>query len=392
MIDRAAYSRDAGNQPLRILVVDDTPANVALLRAALNRAGHTVIAAASGEQALELFVTDRPDVVLMDVMMPGIGGIEATRRMRALNIERWIPIIFVSALSHRDDMVRGLEAGGDDYVVKPVDLVLLLAKINAMQRIAMLERRLHQANGELLAARDASEYELNMAKELMAHMVRESSLPVPGVELWLQPAAELSGDLVITQKYCNDRDYVLLADAMGHGLPAALPLMPLVQVFSTMTSDGFTVSAIVREMNARLKSLLPVGNFVAVTLLSVDRANRVLEIWNGGNPAALLLDAEGSLMRQFKSSHPAIGVLRGDDFDGSTELFQWSQQGWLMCYSDGLSDVRNAQGEEFGTERIMEASLGGDPVQALTQAVTAHLKGCAAHDDISLAVIDLQQT
>lgn len=377
------------SKPLNILVVDDMSANVALLRTALMQAGHTVIAASSGEEALAFFVSERPDVVLMDVMMPGIGGIEATRRMRELYVEQWVPIIFISALSHREDIVRGLDAGGDDYLTKPVDIMLLLAKINAMQRIADLEGKLRKANEELQAYRITSEYELEMAKELMEHIVAESSAQVSGVELWLQAATNMSGDLVITQKYFDDRDYVLLADAMGHGLPAALPLVPLVQVFSAMTQDGFTISAMVREMNLRLKALLPVGNFVAVTLFCIDRVNRNIEVWNGGNPSALLFNAEGDVVHEFKSCHPAIGMLRSPDFDASTEVFQCQEGGWFAGFSDGMVDAMNGAGEEFGVERIVAALRGQNPYQSLKDSMVAHLNGHSAHDDISLAVVKL---
>lgn len=390
MMNALQQNQNTAGVSLKILVVDDTTANVNLLRAALIRAGHTVIAASSGEEALLRFAEDQPDVVLMDVMMPGIGGIEATQRMRAAHADRWVPIIFISALDHRDDMVRGLEAGGDDYLAKPVDLVLLLAKIRATQRIAALELKLHETNKKLVAYRDDSERDLEMARELMEYMVQGSSVPLQGVEYWLQPTANLSGDLVITQKYRHDRDYVLLADAMGHGLPAALPLMPMAQVFSAMTQSGFTVPAIAREMNTRLKALLPVGNFVAVTLLSVDRANRILEIWNGGSPASLLLDGEGNAVCTFKSRHPAIGMLRGDEFDAGTEIYQWDKENWLMCYSDGLTDAANAQGVEFGAERVLAALHDSNPYQSLKQAVTTHLDGHAAHDDISLVVVNLE--
>lgn len=140
---------DMNRSPIKILVVEDNPINQQLLQATLKQAGHAVIAANSGEQALELFLAEKPDAVLMDVILPGISGIEATRRIRALDSDDWVPIIFLSALTHRDDMVRGLEAGGDDYLVKPVDLVLLLAKIAAMQRIAALKTKLRAANQEL---------------------------------------------------------------------------------------------------------------------------------------------------------------------------------------------------------------------------------------------------
>lgn len=380
----------AEGKPLRILAVDDTPANLALLRAALTQAGHTVITATNGEEALACFVADKPDVVLMDVMMPGIGGIEATRRMRALHAEHWVPIIFISALSHRDDMVRGLEAGGDDYLAKPVDLVLLLAKINAMQRVATLESKLHEANKKLRAYRDVSEYELGMAKELIERMEAKSSVPVKGVELWLQPATNLSGDLVITQQYRDERSYVLLADAMGHGLPAALPLLPLAQVFSSMAREGFTVAAIAREMNARLNALLPSGNFVAVTLLSIDRGNRFFEIWNGGNPAALLLDVQGNISKKFTSRHPALGILNERDFNAATECSQWHDESVLALHSDGLPDAVNAGGESFGETRILAALQGNAPHRSLRNAVQNHLDGQSPNDDISFATIALQ--
>ena len=375
--------------PLKILVVDDTPANLTLLQTVLSTVGHIVISAVNGEEAVEKFQADAPDLILMDVMMPVMDGIEATRRIRALNTGRWVPIIFLSALTHRDDMVRGLEAGGDDYLPKPVDLVLLLAKIAAMQRIAMLEAKLRVSNDELLVYQKASEYQMDMARELMENIVSRSSVRVPGIDLWLQPTESLGGDLVVIQQYCNDRDFVLLADAMGHGLPAALPLLPLVQVFSQMARKGFTVPAMVREINSQLKNLLPTGNFVAVTLLSVDRNNRLIEIWNGGNPPALLLDAEGNLIKKFLSQHPALGLLMKEDFDARTEFFQWSEKGSLSLYSDGLVEAMDAQGIEFGVERIATALQGNNPHQSLKEAIATHLGGHGAHDDISLATIAL---
>ncbi|MBI3222538.1 MAG: fused response regulator/phosphatase [Nitrosomonadales bacterium] len=389
MMEDTVKQQQSGNAALRILVVDDTTANLNLLRAALTKVGHSVITATSGEEGLRLFAEQQPDLVLMDVMMPGIGGIEATRRIRAQHPLHWVPIIFISALDQLDDMVRGLEAGGDDYLAKPVDLKLLMAKIRAMQRISVLERSLSEANAELSVYHEASERDLDMARELMERVMTGSSMQVRGIESWVQPTTNLSGDMVITQRYLADRDYMLCADAMGHGLPAALPLMPLAQVFAAMTQKGFTVSAIAREMNVRLRNLLPVGNFVAVTLLSVDRANRVMELWNGGSPDALLLDAGGNVVRRLKSRHPAIGVLNANEFDASTETLQWNGESWLMCHTDGLTDASNAQGEEFGMARVLASLQGGDPFQSLRRAVTGHLDGHAAHDDISLVAVSL---
>lgn len=381
---------DVAHVHLKILAVDDTQMNLDLLELVLSNGGHTVVTARSGEEAISSFQAERPDLVLMDVMMPGIGGIEATRRIRALDADRWVPIIFVSALSHRDDMVVGLDAGGDDYLGKPIDIVLLMAKINAMQRIAALEGKLQESNVQLKAYRDNSERELDMARELMEHMVAESSTPLPDVELWLLPAANLGGDLLITQQFNHQIEYVLLADAMGHGLSAAFPLVPLVQVFSAMTRMGKSVSEIVQEMNARLSKLLPIGNFVALTLISVDRKNRRLEIWNGGNPPSLLADSAGNVTRQFKSRNMALGIMRGDDFDATTESMQWRDECCLVLYSDGLADAVSVSGVAFGEEAIMAAIYGNSSHQSLKAAITAHLGGKGSNDDISLATVRLK--
>lgn len=377
----------AAKAHLKILAVDDKQANLDLLDAVLSNAGHTVISARSGEEAVTSYQSEQPDLVLMDVMMPGIGGIEATRRIRALDTNHWVPIIYISALSHRDDMVRGLEAGGDDYLGKPIDIVLLLAKINAMQRISALEDKLRKSNTLLDAYRHNSEYELNLARELMEHMVKEASTPLDAVELWLQPAANLGGDLLITQKFNDNQEYLLLADAMGHGLSAAMPLVPLVQVFSDMARAGKSVSEIILKIHRRLSSLLPVGNFVAITLVSMDRANRRLEIWNGGNPPAILTDLHGNLLRKFKSRHLAPAILRDDGFDASTESFGWSEECCLVLYSDGLADARDPAGVEFGEEGVVSALQCDSSHHCLKVAVAAHLGGQAATDDISIATV-----
>jgi serine phosphatase RsbU (regulator of sigma subunit) len=321
--------------------------------------------------------------------MPGIGGIEATRCLRELAGDRWMPILFVSALSDVEDMVRGLKAGGDDYLPKPVNLELMLAKICALQRIAVLQGKLRRANASLEAYRASAERDMSLARTVMERMIESASMEVEGVELWLSPAAELSGDLLVARKGGDGSIYVLLADAMGHGLPAAIPVMPLIQVFSAMTSEGRAVSTIVREMNVRLKAFLPCGNFVAVTLVKIDRASRIVDIWNGGNPAAMLVDVDGQVIRRFASRQLALGILSDQDFDATTEICEWGDARYLTLFSDGLADACSRQGDPFGEERIY-ALAGVAMHRRIKEALAAHLDGQALCDDISLATLDLR--
>lgn len=274
--------------PITVLVVDDVQENLTLVCKTLEQEGYRVVLASSGEEALQVFGREHPDAVLMDVMLPGIDGFETTRRLRRLNGQRWVPIIFISALGQSVDMVRGLEAGGDDYLGKPIDLALLLAKMRAMQRIAVIQGQLMKTSTELEAYRQAAEEEQEMAR-----MLEASSVEYPGLQISLEPANRFSGDLLVANRAMGEQLYLMHADSMGHGLPAALPLLPIAQIFHTMTMRGLSLSSIAHEMNTQLRRQMPSGRFVTATLVRLDRGNRLVEVWNGGNPAPSCWTAPG---------------------------------------------------------------------------------------------------
>ena len=124
--------------PPRILIVDDTPANVHILEARLKANGYETDTAADGEQALVAVKEKEPDLILLDVMMPKLDGFEVCRRLRADTSVPFIPIILVTAKTDPKDVVEGLEAGGDEYLTKPVDQPALVARVKSMLRIKQL--------------------------------------------------------------------------------------------------------------------------------------------------------------------------------------------------------------------------------------------------------------
>lgn len=141
---------DAANHaPLRILLVDDQHSHRMALAAGLRAGGHTLIEADNAKDALRLFVVERPDVVLLDVEMPGFNGHWAAREMRLAETGHWTPIIFLSGLVGDRDLATGIAAGGDDYLFKPVSAVVLQAKLTAMQRLCGLHRQLLTLTDEL---------------------------------------------------------------------------------------------------------------------------------------------------------------------------------------------------------------------------------------------------
>ncbi|MBL8437491.1 MAG: diguanylate cyclase [Zoogloeaceae bacterium] len=142
---------------MKVLLIEDTMTSATLVRHQLSKLGLTSLYAPDGPTGIEAFLREKPDLVLLDVIMPGMDGFEVARRLRQLEqAGEWTPIIFLTARTSDEDLQRGIDVGGDDYLVKPISEGVLGAKIRAMQRIAqmrysllVLTRKLDDANQEL---------------------------------------------------------------------------------------------------------------------------------------------------------------------------------------------------------------------------------------------------
>ncbi len=142
---------------MKALVIEDTLTSATLVCHQLGKMGLETVHARDGESGIEAFKSVRPDLILLDIIMPGMDGFEVARRIRQLERDgEWTPIIFLTARTSDEDLERGIEVGGDDYLIKPVSEMVLKAKVRAMQRIAqmrysllVLTRKLDEANREL---------------------------------------------------------------------------------------------------------------------------------------------------------------------------------------------------------------------------------------------------
>ena len=378
------------SKKLKVLVVDDTPENVMLIVRFLIGLGHETIVATNGLEAVDFFKKHQPDLVLMDVMMPVMDGYEATARIKAIAGDKWVPVLFLSALSQDIDQAKGLSVGGDDFITKPVNLMILSAKIEAMQRIAEMQRKITDYAGELERYRDDTENEQHLAKHLLDRIIRSNLTDNNLVDRWLMPAARFSGDVIVSAFTPGNALHVMLADATGHGLTAAINVMPAIEVFYSMTDKGYSLSSIITELNRKIKLLLPTERFVAATLVALNPAEKIVEIWNGGNPDVHFINDQGKIIRTWKSSYPALGILNEDMLDNRTDAFQWAESGQLFLCSDGLPEAENADGEQFGWERTLQVLKSESPhtrLASLVVAVADHLADESGQDDVSMATI-----
>lgn len=504
---------------LRVLVVDDNRTNQQILQVFLKKLGHTPTLAGDGEQAVALCAAHPPDMILLDIMMPVMDGFEAARRIRAQASDRWIPIVFLSALDRDENLVAGLEAGGDDFMSKPINFVVLEAKMRSMQRMVLLQRQAMESlkrieaisdntldaivtidtqanivacnascerifgwepremlgrnvrmlmpepqrsehdtyvrnyvqggppqiigfgrevnaahkngnifpielgvtevrhdqqrlfigvirdiserkqnevqlreNAELLQRYyDETESEAQLARALIEKQLLRASLNDPQLHYWLTPAQHFSGDVVAAARAPDGKLYALLADATGHGLTAAISTLPVLTIFYGMIGNGASLTEMVGEINRQLKQSMPVGRFVAATLVCIDHARQSGEIWIGGTPEALLLDRVGNISQRFTSQQVPLGILNTDDALVQTSPFNWESDSQLLIFSDGLIEASNQRAECFGVGALQAALRSAPPPlrhEALRSALAQHLEGQAAHDDVSVLLID----
>lgn len=382
-------------KPLRILLVDDTPENIKLVEKYIRSRGHEVFISTNGREAIDQFAAIQPDMVLMDVMMPEMDGYEATRRIRELSQERWIPIIFLSALSDSENLIKGLEAGGDDYLTKPIKLRILDVKIKVMQRISAMQDRIALDSVELAAYHAQSKAEKDLVREVLKRINRRYQSQENGVDVWYLPAEQPGGDVIALHRPDNDRLYMMVADATGHGLVAAFSKQPVTQIFYDMAEQGSNLPSIVTHINDYLYELLPPDQYVAATIAIMDESKKVIEIWNGGNPPAVIFDGERKLENIFTSNHPPLGLLPKDEFDSDIQMVDCNRNSQLLICSDGVFEVI---GNNHITEpEVVLSELAGahttEPVfDVVKKAIKEKLGNDAGPDDISILGVNCRMT
>ena len=333
----------------KALIVDDEKTNRLILKSLLGKQGYQTIEAVNGQEAIDLFNQENPSIIFMDVMMPIIDGYEATRQIKAASANRFVPVIFLTAMSDEQALAQCIEAGGDDFLVKPYDKVILQSKIRSMQRIAALNR-------EVQGMYSMIHREQEIAESVFVNAIQSSNIENQYLRQVVRPAGIFSGDMVLSA-YSPSRDLFFLAgDFTGHGLLAALGAMPVSEVFRAMTTKGFSPEEILIGINKKLKSMLPVGMFFGAQLVVVNHDLEHVRVFNAGMPDVIIVDGEtNQIKHRLTSTGLPLGVESNIDPREMLQYAPISNNDKILMHSDGLTEARNAADQEFGSKRLMES-------------------------------------
>jgi sigma-B regulation protein RsbU (phosphoserine phosphatase) len=368
----------------RILIVDDARANVDVLVEAL-RGEYKLSVALDGATALRNIAKSAPDLVLLDIMMPGLDGYEVCRRLRAHESTREVPVMFLSALEDVANKARGFEVGGNDYLTKPFEVLEVKARV----------RSLLKAKAYADAVREAMARDLRIAREIqMGILPADLAAATKGtglaVHAAIEPARQVGGDLYEVLRASKDRVVVALGDVSGKGIPAALFMAVAVTVLRTLARQFAEPDEILRRLNDELAEQNPRGMFVTLQCLVFDTEQRRVSCAGAGHHRLAVLSPGCPPRLAFPSSGRPAGLMPFNPIERETLPFGAGDT--FVLFSDGVSEAMNTEEEFYGEERLLAALAAAsdrgptDIVSSVLADVRTFTAGAKQSDDITILI------
>ncbi|MFY0640266.1 MAG: SpoIIE family protein phosphatase [Bermanella sp.] len=379
---------------MRILVVDDQETNRAILVWLLEDEGHEVIEAKDGLEAVNLFQESSIDIVLMDVMMPVMDGLEAAKKIKELcGDNRHVPIIFLTALEDDRALSECLDSGGDDFLSKPYNEAVLKAKISAHLRIRELTEQIKEKNIELTLHNSRWEREKNIVSHIFNRALEHNLSDCRSLRSHIAPASTFNGDILLSAPSPGGGLYVFLGDFTGHGLGASIGTLPIANSFDQLVNRHLSIGEIAYEFNRMLLTMLPDYMFCCATLLELNASGNSVQLWSGGLPDGYIIAADGSIKEPIVSKNIPLGIESSEKFNKAFEIKKLEEGEKIILLTDGIIEAENPKGEFFTEEGFKETFASGttDPMSTLLERLHVFTQGAEQNDDITLVEVSSGQ-
>ncbi|TGL76394.1 PP2C family protein-serine/threonine phosphatase [Leptospira yasudae] len=366
-----------------VLAVDDSEINLKLIVHTLRPLGFQIFTAESAADARNVLLTNRVDILLLDVSMPGQDGFSFCKELREIERFKLLPILFITAINRELGFDEAISHGGDDFIHKPFQPRELIAKIRAFIRIKILQ-------DEVLEQKRNYEKELIMARKVQQELLPEKELEWSGVSLStiFQPLMQIGGDY--TDAWIeNDCLHIFIADCSGHGPSAALLAAMLKMQVSSLSPDQ-TLQEKVRTLRYNLEKILP-EEFSITFFYGILHKDLHFEYSNGGHPSPMLFK-DGVV-----TTLPGMGPLIIPIEINVSEEFktvQLEKGSYLLLYTDGATEIADKTMNILGEEKLKRifqdgVSKGGDILASMMQSILAHSDRGTNDDDIAMMVLKL---
>jgi serine phosphatase RsbU (regulator of sigma subunit) len=344
----------------KILIVDDEPFNIDYLEQELDELDYVTIAAGNGEEALTKVMSDSPDLVLLDIMMPVMDGFEVLSRLKSDSSTRDIPVIIISAANNLDSVVKGIQMGAEDYLPKPFEPTLLKARI-----LSCLEKkRLHDLESMYLKR---LENEMDVARDIQSGFL-PAEIPISDVwdiAVYFKAAKEVAGDFYDVFFLPDGNLLCLIGDVCGKGVGAAL----FMTLFRSLIRAACTASIFFGDVETaplsasdRLLHAISFTNdyvaethsednmFATIFIGIFDPEKGILTYINCGNEPPLLFRKIDRAITSLLPTGPVTGIIPGAEF--KTEEIRIEQEDLLVAFTDGIPDTLNKDNLPYGIDNL----------------------------------------
>jgi sigma-B regulation protein RsbU (phosphoserine phosphatase) len=367
-----------------ILLVDDNPTNLQMLFQLLEKGvGCKLLVAKNGVTALTIAQKTKPNLILLDIMMPGIDGFEVCRRLKADPATNPIPVIFLSALDETADKVKGLQLGAVDYVSKPFQAEEVIARVNTHLTI-------HRLSREVQEQRDRLEHELKVVSALQRELMPARLPAVAGLKLaeHYETSRYAGGDYYDVVALADDRCGLLVADSEGHSAPAAVMMAMTCALFRSCPDLHAQPDRVLDFINSNLCKVNK-ESFVTAVYAVYDSQRRVLRVARAGHPLPVLFRPAEGKAREV----PCDGVFpMGYEPYAQVPVTEIRLEAGdrVLLYTDGVSERFNTEKKPYGEERVcrqMERPGVDGPeavIAGIIQDLEAFADGRPADDDQAL--------
>ena len=313
----------------KILVVDDQEFNLKILTQILEKSGYEVITAMDGYKARDLAKSESPDLILLDIMMPGESGIETCQSLKADPVTADIPVIFLSALEDVKSKVEGFNAGGVDYVTKPFQNEEVLARVKTHLKLKHAYQRIIEEQAERLRHVQKAQEDI---------LVDPSDLPEAGFGVCYHPLQEAGGDFYDVFTLGGDSFGYFVGDISGHDLRASFNTSAVKALVRQNFGSLYSPSESMGLINRVLTSLFSEGEHLTAAYVSLDRGNNKLTYVSAAHPPMIYvpvqnepsrIEGDGDLIGVFSAAYYEPVYISGETGDR------------FFLYSDGLIESIN---------------------------------------------------
>jgi len=389
----------------KILIVDDSEDIRVLLKRILAKTGYDVTEATGGEEALFLAEAIRPDLVLLDIVMPGMDGFTVCEELGRKGLLTDVPVIFLSARSDTADKVRGLETGGSDYITKPFEKAEVLARVENQLKIRRLTCELKRSNARLSEKQAVLDEDLRAAAGIQQSLLPRTVPDIEGLVIaWkFMPSHVIGGDMFNVFRLDEDHVGMYMIDVSGHGVPSALITVSVSQALEpnsgritkerTYEAPGYRITSPGRVMEA-LDREYPIerfGKYFTIVYLVINTRTGAVTYSNAAHPSPLIVRGDGS-MEPLDKGGTIIGLDGRLPFEEEEKSLRKGDR--VVLFTDGVVEYQDSSGEFFGENRLYSllSDLRNEGVEALLDTVVSAIqgfgKGAEVQDDITLVALE----